>query len=430
MDGHVKISKYKINFFFKNKNIPARVFSEIGRGSFGVVFKGILKELPVVIKVALSKVDARHDLEEETGFYKSIGQYHHLNTNILPKPEDGTGIVYYYGSENVHRHENLDWSKKDFNKGNDMRPKRSCKCLEFQQFIQQYNDTKNNNCIDSSSNNKQKNDGVVRMTDLSIPQHLLVGLCDLDECKICNCHKLKLHIMILTQFGESIRGLSKYVSKTNRCFDVQTTSKLMATLLVKLHWLHSRGLVHRDMKPNNMVIPSNMTLPQYANVFLIDLGLSKPWRTAEGSHIPFLKKDHYTGTIYYIGTHAHRGHQASRRDDLQALAIIGLSLMTGKLPWDKHDCEFEAKCGSLSSSCKEVRAWKKEERDMKMLKSKKDFIMHTDKYKLKNIPVEFIEFLKYSHNLGFDENPDYDFWLDKFVRLIDQNRWNNIPSNG
>ena len=74
MDGDIRISRHRLNYFFAQRQVRAQAFTVIGRGSFGAVFRGVFQDVPVVIKVALSDPDANHTLKDEMEMYKQLGQ--------------------------------------------------------------------------------------------------------------------------------------------------------------------------------------------------------------------------------------------------------------------------------------------------------------------------------------------------------------------
>ncbi|AYV86602.1 MAG: casein kinase [Sylvanvirus sp.] len=392
MNGDIQINKYRINAFFDANQIPAEVTQTkaFARGSYGAVFQGELKGKPVVIKVALSKCYSNHTLKEEADLYKYVGQYHHLNIDPVITPEMGTGFCYYHGSEEVHADDRLKWSKRDAKRHKVEHP-RPDKCLE----------------VASLKHNNES------------------GLCQLKDCRACNKKRLVLHVMIMSKFGSSVRQVQK--NRKQRVLNVSTVAKVIVVLLMKLQWLHAKGLIHRDMKPNNIVIPSEPSDPLYANVYLIDFGLSKPWRTSGGSHVQSKNPTgKHSGTIYWIGTHAHQGYECSRRDDLQALAIIALDLLLGDLPWEARDNSYKKHRGKRNSSSSSVYKLKTH-RDTKMLQDKLEYIKAVDRLTEKYVPREFADFLKYTHKLGFTQDPDYGMWINTFITLIDRENWNTCP---
>ena len=161
-------------------------------------------------------------------------------------------------------------------------------------------------------------------------------------------------------------------------------------------------------------------------MYFIDLGLSKPWRKPNGAHIdPIKKRKHHTGTIYYLGLHPHAGYEASRRDDLQTLAIIVLNLLFGDLPWNRQDDWFHDKRRELSHSTGTPYHNLKRKRDKRMFYDKEHFLNHLGEY-TKDIPKEFCEFTQYAHQLEFAETPRYSYWIDRFNAVIHKHRWQTV----
>merc|ERR1719277_2921609 len=84
-------------------------------------------------------------------------------------------------------------------------------------------------------------------------------------------------------------------------------------LICRLEYLHSKGIVHRDIKPENFMWGNK---GKVHHLYMIDFGLSK--RYFEKAHVQAREKLSLTGTARYASINAHKGHEQSRRDDLDA----------------------------------------------------------------------------------------------------------------
>ncbi len=96
-------------------------------------------------------------------------------------------------------------------------------------------------------------------------------------------------------------------------------------LLEALHYAHSHDIVHRDIKPTNVMILGDGT------VKVMDFGLSR--RTTEMSNAT--QAGEIVGTIAYIAPERFLGKAADARSDLYAVGIVMYEIFAGTVPF-KH----------------------------------------------------------------------------------------------
>lgn len=103
--------------------------------------------------------------------------------------------------------------------------------------------------------------------------------------------------------------------------------------LERLEFMHTKNYVHRDLKPDNMM----MGLGANSNTLhLIDFGLTKSIIDPKTKkHIPLLTGKNLIGTCRYVSLNGHYGFELSRRDDLLTLGFVMISFFKGRLPWSK-----------------------------------------------------------------------------------------------
>ena len=74
-------------------------------------------------------------------------------------------------------------------------------------------------------------------------------------------------------------------------------------LVMRLEYLHSKNFVHRDMKPENILIGQGK---KSSTFYLIDFGLTKRYLCPKtGVHIPFKEQKGIIGTTKYLSLSGH-----------------------------------------------------------------------------------------------------------------------------
>ncbi len=103
----------------------------------------------------------------------------------------------------------------------------------------------------------------------------------------------------------------------------QEAAKITERLAAGLDAAHIKGIVHRDMKPGNILFD------QYDNAFLSDFGIA---RLTHGSHT--LTGENIIGTPAYMSPEQVQGEKAlDGRSDLYSLGIIFYQMLTGDTPY-------------------------------------------------------------------------------------------------
>ena len=132
--------------------------------------------------------------------------------------------------------------------------------------------------------------------------------------------------------NEYLRGLHGM----GHTLPLDTVSRLMTSLTAALDYAHNRQIVHRDVKPANIVLragdtPVTPQMPLAPDVepVLTDFGVARiatsTSATASGTIL---------GTPAYMSPEQVRGEAVDRRSDIYALGIILYEVLAGKLPFN------------------------------------------------------------------------------------------------
>jgi serine/threonine protein kinase len=204
--------------------------------------------------------------------------------------------------------------------------------------------------------------------------------------KITKCKDRKIIVMDL--LGASLENL---LTKHKR-FGLQSVIYIAMQMLEIIKYIHNCGYIHRDLKPDNFVIgKENMK-----KIYCIDFGLASKYVNKNNQHIKIMNTRKFCGTARYASIAAHKNIQQSRKDDLEAIGYLLVYFYRGKLPWQ------------------DIKHKDKKER-YKLIGEKKESM--SEEEICKNMPREFVIFLKYVRNLDFDEKPHYTSLQKMFEKL-------------
>ena len=140
------------------------------------------------------------------------------------------------------------------------------------------------------------------------------------------------YYMVIDLLGNSLNDLKKEHSM----FSLNLTLFIGIQIIEILKFIHNKGLVHRDIKPDNFLFDLNNN----RKICLIDFGFCKNIMNKNNEHIEMKKTKNIIGTPTFISINAHDRNELSRRDDMLSLGFMLMYFYFGKLEWEKVPCIF------------------------------------------------------------------------------------------
>ena len=166
---------------------------------------------------------------------------------------------------------------------------------------------------------------------------------------------------------------------------LKTVLMLSDELLKALQALHFQGVIHRDIKPDNIVAGLESSRDRF---FLIDFGPSK--EAPRDSH-PYSTNLPFQGNIYWASNNVLKGVAAHKRDDVESLIYVLIFLYRRELPWyERHDRKRTPE--AVLSRRQRLRL----------------------KEACSGLPAAFAQVLGQVQALGFAEVPDYEGYRAAF----------------
>jgi len=134
-------------------------------------------------------------------------------------------------------------------------------------------------------------------------------------------------------------SLSRYLSvlhKSNLRVELSNVSKIITGVANALQYAHDNGVIHRDIKPGNIILTSHVrritpgeTLPLDFAPILTDFGLVRFLNTSRQT-----SAGQTAGTPAYMSPEQARGETTDARTDIYSLGIVLYEMLAGKVPFD------------------------------------------------------------------------------------------------
>lgn len=97
---------------------------------------------------------------------------------------------------------------------------------------------------------------------------------------------------------------------------------IMKQLCSAISEAHSRGIIHRDIKPQNVIVKAD------GSIKILDFGIA----TAKGS-MQLTQANNVMGSVHYLAPELAKGEAASPQSDIYALGIVLYEMLAGEVPF-------------------------------------------------------------------------------------------------
>lgn len=115
--------------------------------------------------------------------------------------------------------------------------------------------------------------------------------------------------------------LKQYIQK-NYPIPVETSLDIMKQITAAISHAHHNGIIHRDIKPQNILIDHE------GNIKITDFGIAIALSATN-----ITQTNAVLGSVHYLSPEQARGGMANKKSDIYSLGIVMFELLTGRLPF-------------------------------------------------------------------------------------------------
>ncbi|HLU11296.1 MAG TPA: serine/threonine-protein kinase, partial [Oceanobacillus sp.] len=116
------------------------------------------------------------------------------------------------------------------------------------------------------------------------------------------------------------------IVKASAALPLESKIELLLQVLQALAYLHRRGILHRDLKPDNLQVGNGQ-------VKVLDFGLAVARDTLQGLEF----SEHLAGTMEYMAPELLLDAPPSEASDLYAFGVIAFEMFAGRHPFSAHN---------------------------------------------------------------------------------------------
>ncbi|CAI2349282.1 unnamed protein product [Caenorhabditis sp. 36 PRJEB53466] len=207
--------------------------------------------------------------------------------------------------------------------------------------------------------------------------------------------------VVMSLLGKEIAGIRRRMP--GRKMSSSSTVRIFIQVVKGLQDIHEAGIVHRDVKPNNMALGDR----NEKVVYIFDFGLSRQIMLPDVNGVLKLReprnKSMFRGTVRYCSLNVHQHRDQGRHDDLLSALYSMIETVTATLPWK-------------GMGTRETMRAKEKTADAVLCK---------------NCPKSFLEIASALRKLTYFDTPPYSMFMEKLkgdlpkgVKMTDAYEWN------
>lgn len=146
------------------------------------------------------------------------------------------------------------------------------------------------------------------------------------------------HPYIVMEFlkGPTLATYLRHMHQRKKRLPSHQVARLLKGLTASLDYAHGQGVIHRDIKPGNILlhndtdeIPLDQPLTNDVEAVITDFGLVRVMNAASQTASGFI-----SGTPAYMSPEQARGDQIDHRTDIYSLGVVLYEMLAGRVPFE------------------------------------------------------------------------------------------------
>ncbi|MDO5022844.1 MAG: protein kinase [Eubacteriales bacterium] len=146
--------------------------------------------------------------------------------------------------------------------------------------------------------------------------HNIVNLLDVGE------DEKNLYIVIEYVHGKTLKDIIKDRGKLNE----DLASQIITRILAALQHAHEASIIHRDIKPHNVLVDQN------GYIKVSDFGIAK--MVGSNTEMGTQKAESVMGSVHYFSPEQAKGESATFASDIYSVGVVYYELLTGHVPFE------------------------------------------------------------------------------------------------